>query len=139
MNMEVNDFPPVGLVVEDDHSLRELAAAALEETGLRIIEAASAEEALYLLRDHTGAVTFAFVNARLPCLMSGIDLARKLSERWPTITLLLTCSEPNALEGELPPRTSVIPKPWLVLDILREAERARAQDNVSREPMVRMH
>jgi DNA-binding NtrC family response regulator len=138
MNMEVNDFPLVGLVVEDDHSLRELAAA-LEETGLRIIEAASAEEALYLLRDHTGAVTFAFVNARLPCLMSGIDLARKLSERWPTITLLLTCSEPNALEGELPPRTSVIPKPWLVLDILREAERARAQDNVSREPMDRMH
>jgi DNA-binding NtrC family response regulator len=139
MTMEVNYYPPVGLVVEDDYSLRELAAAALEETGLRIIEAASAEEALYLLRDHTGAVTFAFVNARLPCLMSGIVLARKLSERWPTISLLLTCAEPDALKGELPPRTSVISTPWLVLDILREAERALAQDSASREPTVRMH
>jgi CheY-like chemotaxis protein len=123
---------PVGLVVEDDHSLRHLAGAVLEETGLRTIEAASAEEALHLLRGHTGEVTFAFVNARLPCLMSGIELARRLAERWPTITLLLTCSDPGALRSELPPHASVIQNPWLVLDVLREAERALVEKGARR-------
>jgi hypothetical protein len=47
-----------------------------------------------------------------------------LAERWPTITLLLTCSDPGALRSELPPNASVIQNPWLVLDVLREVERA---------------
>ena len=98
----------------------------------RTIEAASAEEALHLLRGHTGEVTFAFVNARLPCLMSGIELARRLAERWPTITLLLTCSDPGALRSELPPHASVIQNPWLVLDVLREAERALVEKDARR-------
>jgi hypothetical protein len=63
LNMAAANYSrPVGHVVEDDHTLRHLTGAVLEETGLRMIEAASAEEALHLLRGRTEEVMFAFVN-----------------------------------------------------------------------------
>lgn len=48
----------VALIVEDDFEVRGLAAALLEETDLKVVEAASAEEALDYLRRHSEEVAF---------------------------------------------------------------------------------
>src|SRR4051794_13786382 len=52
------DSRRIALIVEDDFELRGLAAALLEETDLRVIEMASAEEALDYLRSHAEEVAF---------------------------------------------------------------------------------
>jgi CheY-like chemotaxis protein len=117
-------FQQVALVVEDDHDVRSLAAAILEETDLRVIEADSAEEALHYLRDNAEAVALVFADIRLPCLMDGVDLARTINLKWPWIRLVVTSGDPGDRLNDLPRCASYMPKPWRALDVLIEAERA---------------
>jgi CheY-like chemotaxis protein len=115
----------VALIVEDEPELRELAAALLEETDLQVVEAASAEEALDYLRSHGEEVAFLFADVRLPCLMSGVDLARTARFKWPWIRTVLTSGTPldedsNDVLGDV----RFMQKPWRALEVLMEAERA---------------
>jgi CheY-like chemotaxis protein len=113
------------LVVEDDSELRGLAVALLEETDLQVVEASSAEEALHYLSYRAGEVVFLFADVRLPCLMNGVDLARTVGLKWPWIRTVLTSGAP--LEEDLEKalrQVRFMPKPWLALDVLMEAEKA---------------
>jgi DNA-binding NtrC family response regulator len=83
----------IALIVEDDFEVRGLAAALLEETDLQVVETSSAEEALNYLRAHGENVAFLFASARLPCLMSGVDLARRVTSQWPWVRTALTTGE----------------------------------------------
>ncbi|PVE21763.1 response regulator [Microvirga sp. KLBC 81] len=115
----------VALIVEDDKELRALAVALLEETDLRVVEASSAEEALQCLNYLAGEVAFLFADVRLPCLMSGVDLARTVRLKWPWIRTVLTSDTP--LEEELDKalrHVRFMPKPWRPLELLMEAERS---------------
>ena len=115
----------VALIVEDDQELRALAAALLEETDLRVVEASSAEEALHYLRHNAGEVAFLFADVKLPCRMSGVDLARTASLNWPWIRTALTSGAP--LEDDLDKallHVQCMPKPWLPLEVLIAAEKA---------------
>jgi CheY-like chemotaxis protein len=115
----------VALIVEDEPELRELAAALLEETDLQVAEASSAEEALDYLRDHAEGVAFLFADVRLPCLMSGIDLARTVRLKWPWIRTLLTSGSPlEDASADVLRNVRFMPKPWRALEVLMEAERA---------------
>jgi DNA-binding NtrC family response regulator len=123
----------VALVVDDDADVRSLAAI-LEETDLRVIEASSGEEALDYLRTQAGEVVFLFTDVRLPCLMSGVDLARNVQSNWPWIRVMVTSGAPldqNEV-AELPREVGFMPKPWKALDVLIEAERA----NVGEPPLA---
>jgi CheY-like chemotaxis protein len=113
------------LVVEDDAELRFLAVALLEETDLEIVEASSGEEALQYLHHHGDEVAFLFSDVRLPCLMSGVDLARTVSLKWPWIRTVLTSGAPLE-EGSNTALRDVrfMPKPWRALEVLIEAEKA---------------
>ena len=115
----------IALVVEGDKELKALAAALLEETGLRVMEASSGEEALHYLHDHAGEVALIFSEVNLPCHMGGVDLARLVRLRWPWIRTVLTSDAPPAddLDNTLR-RVRFMQKPWLPLSVLMEAERA---------------
>ena len=118
----------VALIVEDEPDLRELAAALLEETDLQVVEAASAEEALEYLRMHGEEVAFLFADVRLPCLMSGIDLARTVRFKWPWIRTVLTSGVPlDDGSSDVLRDVRFMPKPWRALEVLMEAERAAAR------------
>jgi CheY-like chemotaxis protein len=119
----------VALIVEDDAETRSLAAALLEETDLQVVEVSSGEEALHYLHHHAGEVVFVFSEVRLPCLMDGLDLARLVRLRWPWIRTVLTSDTPpeDGLDKALR-QVRFMPKPWLPLDVLLEAETA-AQAN----------
>jgi CheY-like chemotaxis protein len=120
------DMRQVALIVEDDPDVRELAAAILEEADLRVVETSSAEEALAHLRHHAGEVAFVFADVRLPCPMSGVDLARSVRLKWPWIRTIVTSGSPLDLDDltKLPREVRFLPKPWRALDVLIEAERA---------------
>jgi len=115
----------VALIVEDDAETRSLAATLLEETDLQVVEVSSGEEALHYLHHHAGEVVLLFSEVRLPCLMSGVDLARLVRLRWPWIRTVLTSDTPPEDEFDKALRqVRFMPKPWLPLDVLLEAERA---------------
>ena len=124
----LTDMRSVALVVDDDADVRSLAAAILEETDLRVIEASSGEEALDYLRAQAGEVVFLFTATRLPCLMGGVDLARNVQSNWPWIRVMVTSGTSLGQDelSELPREVRVMPKPWNVLDVLIEADRANA-------------
>ena len=119
----------VALIVEDDADTRSLAATLLEETDLQVVEVSSGEEALHYLNHHAGKVALIFSEVRLPRLMDGVDLARMVRLRWPWIRTVLTSHTPpeDDLDKALR-QVRFMPKPWLALEVLMEAERA-AQAN----------
>ena len=115
----------VALIVEDDFEVRGLAAALLEETDLKVVEASSAEEALDYLRLHSDDVAFLFADVRLPCLMDGLDLVRTVRLKCPWVRTVLTSGRPlDQQEGDVPRDVRFIQKPWRALEVLMEAEKA---------------
>jgi len=125
--MATHDFPhakPMALIVEDDPMVRELAAALLEESDLRVIECDDAEQALALLCKHGEDIALIFSDVRLPGLLDGVDLALRVKVLWPRITMLVTTGYPGDRVQALPDNVVYMPKPWLPLDVLRQAEHA---------------
>ena len=133
----------VALVVEDDIELRGLAATLLEETDFHVVEVSSGEEALHYLHHHAGEVALIFSEVRLPCLMDGVDLARMVRLKWPWIRTVLTSD--TAPENEFDKalrQVRFMPKPWLPLAVLMDAEKAvqanRFEDAMPRSQTVRL-
>ena len=115
---------PIALIVEDDPDLRELAAALLEETDLRVVECEDAEEAFVGAVRDGDDVALIFADIRLPGLLDGVDLARRVKVLWPQITMVVTSGYADARPQALPDSVIYMPKPWLALDVLMQAERA---------------
>ncbi|QRM31124.1 response regulator [Microvirga sp. VF16] len=115
----------IALIVEDDFEVRGLAAALLEETDLKVVEASSAEEALDYLKQHSEEVAFLFADVRLPCLMDGLDLVRTVRLKWPWVRTVLTSGKPlDQRAVDVPRDVRFMQKPWRALEVLMEAERA---------------
>ncbi len=77
------------LVVEDESDVRQSAVEALSDQGYRVLEAASAEEALAVFASEGGQIDLVFSNIVLPA-MSGTQLADELKEKSPEIRVLLS-------------------------------------------------
>jgi CheY-like chemotaxis protein len=118
---------PIALVVEDDPIVRELAAALLEETDLRVVECEDAEEAIAALCRHGEEVALIFTDVRLPGLLDGVDLAQRVKVMWPRASMVVTTGFPGARLDALPEDVVYMPKPWLALDVLVQAEHAAAR------------
>ena len=119
--------PHIGLVVEDDPAVRELAVALLEETKLDVADVESAEAALAYLQERGGEVALIFADVRLPGMMDGVQLARAACTLWPTIRIVLTSGAASTSLDSLPESVTFMPKPWHGLDVLVQAEKAMHQ------------
>jgi CheY-like chemotaxis protein len=78
------------LYVEDNAEIAEITCMMLEDIGLEIIRAASAEEALSFIGEAEGPPPFDIVltDVVMPGL-SGVQLARRLNRRWPNLPVVL--------------------------------------------------
>ena len=78
------------LYVEDNVQIAEITCMMLEDIGLEIIQAASAEEALVIIGEAEGPPPFDIVltDVVMPGL-SGVQLARRLNRRWPNLPVVL--------------------------------------------------
>lgn len=115
---------PIALIVEDDPDLRVLAAVLLEESDLRVVECEDAEQAFAELCRHPEDIALIFADIRLPGLLDGVDLAQRVSVLWPHVTVLVTSGYPGERVRALPDNVTYLPKPWLALDVLMQAEHA---------------
>ena len=117
---QVSPFKPIALVVEDDVWQRELVVTLLEESELGVIQCESAEAALRVLGKMGGCVSMLFTDVNLAGKIDGVELAHFARESYPNIHVIVTSG--LALTKSLPEGATFMPKPWLPLDVLREAE-----------------
>lgn len=82
------DRPTRILVVEDDDSVRALAARALTQPGRAIDTAADGEEGLALIEAAAGGYDLVVSDIRMPAL-DGIAMAKAAAERYPGLKILL--------------------------------------------------
>jgi two-component system cell cycle response regulator CpdR len=121
---QAKPFKPIALVVEDDVLQRELVAVLLDESELSVIQCQSAEQALRVLKKMGGRVSMMFTDVKLAGKIDGVELAHFATLCCPKIRVIVTSG--LALTKSLPEGAMFMPKPWLPLDVLREA--ARLQD-----------
>lgn len=101
------------LLVDDEDLVRLSTADLLTEIGFNVIETASAEEALAVLR--AGAKVSAVVTDHLMPGMTGVDLARIVRETWPRTPVLLVS---GYAEGEgIAPDLPRLSKPFRKADL----------------------
>jgi DNA-binding NtrC family response regulator len=79
----------VVLVVDDEDLVRRMTTRALTDAGFRVVEAHDGEEAATLLATlGTNAVGLIVSDMRMP-RMNGLELSALVSQRWPTVPLIL--------------------------------------------------
>jgi DNA-binding NtrC family response regulator len=106
------------VVVEDEFLVRENAVCELEEVGFRVIECASADEALAFLSAHPGEANAVFTDVQMPGRLSGLDLADIVSRTWPHIGVLVTSGGSVVDPATLPRCARFVPKPWRGRDVV---------------------
>jgi CheY-like chemotaxis protein len=111
--------PPAVLVVEDEELVRIDSCQRLEDAGLSVLEASSADQALALLHAHP-EIRVLITDVKMPGWMSGIDLARLVGKEWPEISILVTSAYYTAGEGDLPENMTLLPKPFSAEALVRE-------------------
>lgn len=117
---------PYAIVVEDEASLRDIASVLFEESEMRVIPCDNAEKAFASLCEHGDETALVFADVRLAGLMDGIDLAHRVRRMWPHVRVILTSGFAGS-QTDLPDDIVYMPKPWLALDVLMQAERAAAE------------
>ena len=117
---------PTVLVVEDDALIRLSVVDALMDVGVEVYEAASAAEALLLLRREKDFALI-FTDIDMPGAMNGIGLAQTVSEQWPSMWIMITSGMNQPSQGVLPSGATFIPKPYM-LDYIAQDIRARLTD-----------
>jgi CheY-like chemotaxis protein len=106
-------------VVEDDEFLRLHAANLLEEHGYKVIETASADDALRVLESRDD-VRLVFTDIQMPGTLDGMELAREVHARWPRVLLVITSGQKRPTSAEIPDDGRFVAKPYRAKELLAE-------------------
>jgi CheY-like chemotaxis protein len=115
---------PTALIVDDDAQQRELIGTLLEEIGLEVVQAASSEEAVNILRGGARKIVLLVATMDLPSFMDGARLA-VYAQQWPWIRVVVMSYDEQSGD-RLPHPAVAMHKPWLPLNMLMQAEKAIA-------------
>jgi len=101
------------LLVEDNRMVGEVVSAWLAELGQDLTWTVDAEKALHELEQRDGGFDLAILDLVLPG-MNGMDLARRIRERWPGIRIVLASGYSDAMAGPRALGFPVMQKPYSV-------------------------
>ncbi len=112
------------LYVEDNVQIAEITCMMLEDVGLEIIQAASAEEALAIIGENEGPPPFDIVltDVVMPGL-SGVQLARRLNRRWPELPVVLVSGFSEELATGYGAQYELLRKPFTRGALLESLQR----------------
>jgi CheY-like chemotaxis protein len=102
------------LLVEDDDELRRLVARELTWRGYRVMEASGGAEALEVAGSLDEQVDLLVTDVVMP-EMSGVELSRRLSERWPSVPVLFVSGHlqgGRAVREDLAEDAELLAKPF---------------------------
>jgi DNA-binding NtrC family response regulator len=120
---ETPDRPMVVVVAEDEELLRTLAVEALSEKGFVAVEAGHATAALDICKSRAEEIDVLFTDIRMPGSMDGLELAHRVRERWPGISVVIASGNIFVSADELPAGARFLPKPYdmqRVVDLIHE-------------------
>jgi DNA-binding NtrC family response regulator len=109
------------LIVEDDALQREMICCLLEESDFEVIECESAEAAELVLERTGDSLSLMMTDVNLAGHMNGVELAHIAKKCNPELGVIVTSGKP--LQQQLPDGAKFWSKPWVPLDVIREAER----------------
>lgn len=110
------DVRPVVLVVEDEFPLRWPASEYLRDSGYRVVEAASVDEAVMVFASHT-RVDVVFSDINLKGDRDGIALSKWLHEHHPDVPMLMTSGHQPAHSVLAGAKRLFIAKPYVLADV----------------------
>lgn len=107
------------LVVEDEPLVREVVADGLQDEGLEVVEAPTAEEALALV-ENDGRPQVVVTDVNLGPGMDGLTLAEEAHRRWPgTGVVIMTGNPANVLGRPSNPCERILLKPFMPVALSR--------------------
>lgn len=90
---------PQVLIVDDEPLIRLSAINVARDAGYDTLAASSYEQAMGMLDSNAG-VGILFTDIRMPGNQDGLELARKVQERWPHIGVIVTSGHLRGIEEE---------------------------------------
>ena len=100
------------LLVEGHQLARMDATTILEDAGFRVLDVATSDVALDILRQHGRALTLLFTCVGLAGELNGFVLARKVATDYPNISIIVNSGRYRPGPGDLPDSACFIPKPF---------------------------
>ena len=122
MQRRPSSFTPFALLVEGEALVRMDAATILEDAGFRVLDVATTDKAVELLRQYGREFTLLFTAVRFDGLHDGFALARSTASDHPHISIVVASGDHMPAPGELPDTVCFIEKPFsagIVRDHLR--------------------
>lgn len=116
------------LVVDDESSIREIAAATLRAHGYRALTASNGLEALDLFTEHNGDIDLVFTDMMMP-QMDGSQAIRAIRRISPSVPIIVASgmgSEPNGFEEAESDAIRRLQKPYSAETLLRALDEALA-------------
>lgn len=99
------------LLVEDNAEVGEVARAYLEQLGYAVKQTASAQAGLDLI-ERAGDIDLIFSDILMPGEMNGLDLAKAVRRRFPTIAVLLATGYSSSAQHAVSQGFDVLQKPY---------------------------
>ena len=111
-----------GLVVDDEFLIRALLSDHLQGCGFRVLEAASADEAIGIIQRAEFSIDLVLTDIRMPGLMDGFGLARWLHTNKPGLPVILTSGDSKKAHAvkELCEERPFFEKPYEVKEVLAQ-------------------
>lgn len=120
-NRHIEPLRPLALIVSDDPAVRSLVGMQMRIWEYDVIEFGAADTALAFVHAHPEAIGFVYTEAQIGGLPKGADLAKTLGRAFPEIPVLVSSWPAACKDGELPPSCTLLPKPWLPGEFLKQA------------------
>jgi two-component system, cell cycle sensor histidine kinase and response regulator CckA len=111
------------LVVDDEDSIRNLAALVLQEAGYRVLKAQHSDEALILLDGHKDTVHLLLTDVKMDPFLTGCELAKCIRIIRPDIGVLYIsgfANNPMVQQEVLEARAAFLAKPFSPKDLLEK-------------------
>jgi two-component system, cell cycle sensor histidine kinase and response regulator CckA len=132
---DVRKSPSI-LVVDDQATVRRMAHRLLSEWGFRVFEAESGEEAMEVLETARAGIQLVIVDVVMP-LADGIQVTRRIQERWPGQRTLYMSAHPAEVLAEYGLTELEVPflaKPFTRDELLTKVSEALARPTSDRSP-----
>ena len=108
------------LIVEDEPLVRMCAAETLADVGYSVVEAGTADEALQIISTGT-PLAAVMTDIEMPGSVDGLELARCIEAKWPSIGVVVVSGRRLPHPDELPRQALFLAKPYseeLLIDTL---------------------
>lgn len=115
------------LVVDDEDSIRNLAALVLEDDGFHVLKARHSDEALLLLDSYKEPVHLLLTDVKMDPFLTGCELAKCIRIMRPDIGVLYISGFPNnpmVQQEVLEARAAFLAKPFSPKDLLEKVRGA---------------